>query len=202
MAIATYSDLQSSVASWLNRSDLTALIPDFITLAENKLNGDLENVRSMETKTTLTTTNGVATVALPTDLLEMKRLTLVGSYSIPMKYLSPDELVADYSDNQTGKPVVFTVSGSNLELAPVPDGAYSLELTYFQKIPALSNSNPTNWLLTAWPSAYLYGALCAAQPYLMNDARVAVFQQLYQEAVDNINAIDWYSGTTMRVKAR
>lgn len=202
MAIANYTDLQNSVASWLNRSDLAALIPDFITLAEAKLNGDLENVRSMESKTTLSTTNNVATVTLPSDMLEMKRLVVVDSYDTVLKYLSPDELAADYADNQTGRPVVFTVSGSTIELAPIPDGVYSLELTYFQKVPALSASNTTNWLLSAWPNAYLYGALCAAQPYLMNDARLPVFQQMYQDAVDGINAIDWYSGSTMRVKAR
>lgn len=202
MAIATYSDLQTAVGNWLNRSDLSALIPDFITLAEAKLNADLQNVRSMEVKTTLSTVAGTSTVALPTDLLEVKRLQVLGAANTVLQYRSPDEIAADYAWNQTSQPVVFTVIGGNVELAPIPDGVYSLELTYFQKIPALSNSNTTNWLLTAWPNAYLYAALCAAQPYLMNDERLPTFQALYKEAVEGINGIDWFSGSTMRVKAR
>lgn len=201
MAIATYSDLQASVATWLNRTDLTALIPDLITMAEAKLSGDLAT-RSMETKTTLATVAGTSTVALPSDMLEMKRLQILSSYNTVLKYLAPDELSADYWDNRSGTPAVFTVSGSTMELAPVPDAVYSLELTYFQRIPALSASNTTNWLLTAWPNAYLYAALCAAQPYLMNDERLPVFQALYKEAVEAINGVDWYSGSTMRVKVR
>jgi hypothetical protein len=37
MALSTYSDLQTAVATWLHRSDLTAIIPDLITLAETHL---------------------------------------------------------------------------------------------------------------------------------------------------------------------
>jgi hypothetical protein len=202
MAIQTFSDLQASVATWLNRSDLSATIPDFIAIAEANLNRDLDNSRSMETKTTLATVQGVSTVALPTDMLEMKRLQLLASPNAVLKYLSADEIAADYSNGTTGQPAVFAVIGANLELAPVPDSVYSLELAYFQKIPALSNANPTNWLLTAWPDAYLWGSLCAAQPFLMNDSRVPLFEALYKKTVEAINGVDWYSGSTMRVKVK
>ncbi|MFV3416136.1 phage adaptor protein [Pseudomonas nitroreducens] len=201
MSIATYSDLQTSVANWLNRSDLSANIPDFIALAEDRLSGDLKT-RAMEAKTTLSTVGGTSTVALPADMLEMRRLQILGTYNQPLSYRSPDELSIDYADNRSGQPVVFTVVGSNIELAPIPDGVYSVELTYQQRIPALSASNTTNWLLTAWPSAYLYASLISAEPFLKNDERLPVWQSLYQEAVDNINGIDWYSGSTMKVRAR
>lgn len=202
MAIATYSDLQTAVGTWLNRSDLAAIIPDLITLAEARINSDLYNVRSSEAKTTLTTVAGTSTVTLPTDFVEMKRAQILGAYNTVLKYLSPDEIAADYAWNQTSLPVVFTVYGQTMELAPIPDGVYTIELTYFQKLPALSNTNTTNWLLASWPNVYLYAALCEAQPYLMNDERLPVFQAKYKEAIDGVNALDWYSGTTLRVKAR
>ncbi len=201
MTIATYSDLQASIANWLNRSDLTDIIPDFIALAEDRLSGDLKT-RAMEAKTTIATVGGANTVALPSDMLEMRRLQILGSYNQPLSYRSPDELSIDYADNRVGKPAVFTVVGANIELAPIPDGVYSVDITYQQRIPALSITNTTNWLLTAWPSAYLYGSLIAAEPFLKNDERMPVWQSLYQEAVDNINGIDWYSGSTMKVRAR
>ena len=34
MAITTYSELQSAIADWLNRSDLTSVITSFISLGE------------------------------------------------------------------------------------------------------------------------------------------------------------------------
>jgi hypothetical protein len=201
MSITNYSELQASVASWLNRGDLSANIPDFITLAEAQLSTDLKT-RSMETKATLSTVAGTKTVALPTDMLEMRRLQVVGTYNQPLSYRSPDELSYDFSANASGQPVVFTVVGGNAELAPIPDAVYSLELTYQQRIPALSALNNTNWLLTNWPNAYLYASLIAATPFIMNDARLATWAQLYTQAIEGINGIDWYSGSTMKVRSR
>jgi hypothetical protein len=201
MSITNYSELQASVASWLNRGDLSASITDFITLAESQLNRDLQ-ARFMDTKTTLPTVVGVKTVVLPTDMLEIRRLQVAGTYNQPLSYRSPDELSVDFSDNSSGQPVVFTVVGANAELAPIPDAIYSLELTYRQRIPALSVSNTTNWLLTNWPDAYLWASLLAATPFIMNDERLATWGQLYAQAVEGINGVDWYSGSTMKVRAR
>jgi hypothetical protein len=201
MSITNYSELQAAVASWLNRSDLTANITDFITLAEAQLNTDLKT-RAMETKTTLATVVGVNTVTLPTDMLEMRRLQVVGTYNQPLSYRTPDELSIDYASNMSAQPIVFTIIGGNIELAPIPDGVYSLELTYQQRIPALSVSNTTNWLLTSWPNAYLYASLLAAAPFIMNDERLPTWAQLYKQAIDGINGIDWYSGSTMKVRSR
>jgi hypothetical protein len=201
MSITNYAELQSSVANWLNRSDLTANIPDFITLAEAQMSTDLKT-RSMETKVNLATVAGTKTVALPTDMLEMRRLQVVGTYNQPLSYRSPDELSIDYASNQSAQPIVFTVVGGNIELAPIPDAVYSLELTYQQRIPALSDLNTTNWLLTNWPNAYLYASLLAAMPFIMNDARLATWAQLYSQAVEGINGVDWYSGSTMKVRSR
>lgn len=201
MALATYADLKASLASWLHRADLTALIPDFIALAEVQLNADL-TARSMEASTTLTATAGSATVNLPTDLLDIKRLQVLGGFNRVLVYRSADEIAQDNPLGRSGMPEVFTVQGAKLELAPIPDSDYALELVYFQRIPALSDSNTSNWLLTICPNAYLYGALMAAQPYLINDERIPTIQSLYRQAVDGLNSIDWYSGSTMRVRAR
>lgn len=201
MEITDYASLQASVANWLHRADLAAQIPDFIALAEAKLSSNLV-ARQMEVRTNLTATAGNAYLTLPSDMLEMVRLTLQTDPIITLKYASPDELTADYPTSSTGRPAVFAVIGGQVQMAPIPDSAYTLELTYQQRIPALSGTNTTNWLLSGWPNAYLYGALCAAQPFIVNDTRLPLFQALYNEAVDGINSIDWYSGSTMRVRAR
>jgi hypothetical protein len=201
MSITNYSELQASIASWLNRSDLTASIPDFITLAECQLSADLK-ARAMDLKITLPTAVGISTISVPSDMLEMRRLVVAGSGFQPLSYRTPDEMASDFQNSASGQPVVFTVIGSTAELAPTPDAVYQMELTYRQRIPALSGPTATNWLLTSWPNAYLYASLLAATPFLMNDARIPVWQALYQNAIDGINNIDWYSGTTMKVIAR
>lgn len=199
MSIVDYASLQTAIGNWLHRTDLTAQIPDFIALAEAGMNGDLKS-RSMEQRTVLTTTAGNAFITLPTDMLEMRRLLLQSDYNITLDYLTPDQLAQEYSAGTTNKPQAFTVIGNQAQFGPIPDSAYSVELTYLQRIPALSGSNTTNWVLAAYPNAYLFGALLQAQPFLVNDARAVTFKALYDQAVDQINGIDWYSGSTMRVR--
>ena len=201
MALDTYSDLKASLANWLHRADLEALIPDFIRLAEIQMNADVSS-RSMETKVVLTATAGDANLDLPGDVLDIRRLQVLGSFNRVLIYRSADEVAQENPLSRSGVPEVFMVHGSSLELAPIPDSNYSIELLYFQRLPALSDANPTNWLLTICPNAYLYGALLAAQPYLINDERIPMIQSLYRQAVDGLNSIDWYSGSTMRVRAR
>ena len=201
MALDTYADLKASLANWLHRADLEALIPDFIRLAEIQMNADVSS-RSMETKVVLTATAGDANLDLPGDVLDIRRLQVLGSFNRVLIYRSADEVAQENPLSRSGVPEVFMVHGSSLELAPIPDSNYSIELLYFQRIPALSDANPTNWLLTICPNAYLYGALLAAQPYLINDERIPMIQSLYRQAVDGLNSIDWYSGSTMRVRAR
>lgn len=201
MALDTYSDLKASLANWLHRADLEALIPDFIRLAEIQMNADVTS-RSMETRAVLTATAGDANLDLPGDVLDIRRLQVLGSFNRVLIYRSADEVAQENPLSRSGVPEVFMVHGSSLELAPIPDSNYSIELLYYQRIPALSDANPTNWLLTICPNAYLYGALLAAQPYLINDERIPTIQSLYRQAVDGLNSIDWYSGSTMRVRAR
>ena len=203
MAITNYSSLQTAILSTLHRSSdssLTTTVKDWIALAEAAMSADLKS-RAMETRSNVTCTAGNAYVTLPTDYVEGRRVLL--SSTTPkkaLKYVTPDEITQDYPFDITGEPSVYAVIGGELQLAPVPDSTYTLELAYVQKIPALSDSNTTNWLLTANPNAYLYGSLVHAAVYLRNDAVLAVYRQLYTDAIEATNTIDWYSGTSMQVR--
>ena len=207
MAIVDYASLQSSVASWLHRTDLAAMIPDFIMLAEQRMNGDLD-ARSMEVRITLVCTPGPTLAArivpLPADMLEMRRVLVVDADPAQvLEYKSPDQAVADNPYLlAAARPNAFTVIGASMELSPTPDKAYPLELIYQQRIPSLSSTNTTNWAIQQNPSIYLWGALLAASPFTQDDERLAVYERKYQEAKETINSIDWYSGSTLRVRAR
>ena len=73
-----------------------------------------------------------------------------------------------------------------LELAPTPDTSYTLQLTYYGTIDALSSSNTTNFISTGYPDAYLYGALKHASIYLMEDERVPLFTAQFEKALEEM----------------
>jgi hypothetical protein len=102
-----------------------------------------------------------------------------------------------------GRPTHYAHIGEQLEVFPTPNGSYSVELLYYQKIPALSDANTTNWLLTDYPDVYLYGALLQATPYIENDQRMPVWERMYAAAIGSINAESKkarYSGAGMRIR--
>jgi len=201
MSFANYAALKTSIANWLHRDSdpmLIAAIPDLINLAEIRLSSDL-NARDMDSRTNLSTT--AEYISTPSDLVEVRRVLLTGDPARTLQYRTPDQLSQTYATPQTGKPTDFTVIGEQIQLAPIPDATYTLEITYKQRIPALSDTNTTNWLLLKYPNTYLWASLCEAQPYIMGDPRVPLFEQKYQQAVQVVNSIDWYSGSTMTMKS-
>ena len=185
MAISNYSDLQAAAANWLNRTDLTDRIPEFIALAEAQMNRRLR-VRQMVTRAEA----ALATefVDAPSDMLEPIQLTLEDSESDIrlLQYLAPERLLAKKaSAGSSAAPEFYTVIGGALQLLPAPNIAYTSELTYYAQIPPLG-SNSTNWLLGAYPDADLYGALVQAAPYLVDDERIVTWGTMFQAALNDI----------------
>lgn len=201
MALTTYSNLKTAVANWLGRTDLTDQIPDFITLAEIRLSRTLR-IRQMLVTATASTTGGDNTVGLPSDFLEMRNLYIVGTPRYPISYLSPSALTRDGRAHESGRPVFYTLRGNEIELAPIPDTTYTLNMLYYSKPTPMSDSVSSNTFLANAPDALLYGSLLEAEPYLMNDARLQVWSQLYQSALDSLNTSDQaseYSGVPLNM---
>lgn len=182
MAITTYAELQTAMANWLARDDLTTYLPDFITLFEAAANRRLR-VRQMETSTDLTPVAGVAT--LPTDYLQWRRVTWTGTTRRELEYVHPSYLQAAYPDTSAGSPNVFTIEGSSLMVRPVDNT--DLEFDYFQKIPALSSG--VNWLLTAHPDVYLFGSLAEAQGFNVDFDKMLIWKQRRDEGFDEIEKL-------------
>lgn len=188
MAITTYSELKSAVADWLNRSDLTAVIPNFIALAEAKMNRQLRH-RSMVTRATATLDTPY--FAVPNDWKETIRFQLNTNPVTPLVYVTPEQLLEDSQVYSTGgQPMFFTTTGNQFEVLPAPDGSYEAELLYYAKLPSLSDSNTTNWLLTDSPDLYLYGTLMQSAPYLKEDERVGIWSTLYAGLLDELLIAD------------
>ena len=199
MALATYSDLQTSVANYLGRSDLTSQIPDFITLAELRLSRDIRTRRMLKTATATMTVND-ATVGLPSDFLSIRDVYIQGSPRTVVNYLSPSAFSANSRADEVGLPTFYTLRSNEFEFAPKPDSAYVVQMLYYFKPTALSVSNTSNEFMANYPDALLYGSLLEAEPYLMNDARVQTWANLYNQAIARINTSDEeseYSGVPL-----
>ena len=190
MSIASYSDLQTSVASWLARSDLTSTIPDFVTLFETEANRKLR-VRQM--MVTQSTTPSSGQFSLPSDYLSWVKVTWTGSPKRELQYIHPYQLAEEYGTSPAGLPVKFTVQGSTDGLGIVnimPTDTSAINFTYYQKLTALSTSNTANWLLTAHPDAYLFGSLTEACVFVKDFETAAIWKTRRDALLEEIAMLD------------
>jgi hypothetical protein len=101
-------------------------------------------------------------------------------------YVHPSYLQASF-DAGAGTPRVFTIEGAALKIRPL-DGT-ALELDYFQKLPALSDVQTSNWLLAAHPDLYLFGALVEAEAFNKDADSAALWKLRRDESFDEIEKL-------------
>ena len=138
MAIANYSDLANSIASWMHRSDLTSVIPDFIRLAESRIQNDAD-LRQLDTTGIITTTAAVNTIRLPGDFNQMRSVSLVVGASLTqiLDPMTPDMLLQRYSGYTSSIPRAYAIRGDYLLLGPAPDSSYPIYIEYEKVIPGI-----------------------------------------------------------------
>jgi hypothetical protein len=157
-------------------------IPDFIRLAESTLNDVLRSA-DMVTNLTVPITSGRAT--LPAEALEIVYAQVASTEDEPLEQIAPQQLtmLRRTRTRDAANPRFFAIVGRQLVVTPSPSGSVSLDLDYYQRLPALSPSNTTNWLLEDAPHVYLYTSLLHATPFLMDDARYQVFNNTVSQQV-------------------
>jgi hypothetical protein len=184
VAITNYSELQAAIGNWLDHSLFSVRVPEFIALFEAAANRRLR-VRQQEASASLTPSSGAA--ALPADYLAWRRVTWTGSPRNELEYAHPSYLQAAYPTSPADVPRIFTIEGSTLKVRPVDDTA--LDLDYLQRIAALSDAAPTNWLLAAHPDLYLFGSLVEAEMFGVNDERAMLWKARRDEIFDEIEKL-------------
>ena len=202
MALSTYSELSASVANWAHRSDLGALMPDFVTMAEARISRDLR-LRKQIITTTLTATAGSQAVAIPADWLEFENLTVQGAgLQRQLTYVPVEHMDAKYDASFIGLPGIYTIEGDNLLLAPTPDSDYPIGVIYYARFPSLITDG-ANWLLTNHPNIYLFATLIEAMFFIQDPEQIAAFTQRYNEGIKQLQDQDdraTHSGSALRVK--
>jgi hypothetical protein len=208
MAITNYAELQAAVGNWLARSDLTARIPEFITMGEARIGRELRP-RAQQSVTTDTIASGV--VAVPSDYLEMVSVNILdsGNYK-PLDYMNFDQLTHQYQSS-TGTPKHYSIVGTSLYFGPTENGL-TVRIVYYRRLVALGSSPSGSAAIVRYildkavlfdnnPDLYVYAALTYATPYLHNDARIPIWEQGYRDIKEQINVMEKVSqrGASMKV---
>ena len=188
MAITSYSTLQTEIANWLHRSDLTTYIQTFISLGEDRIYRDLR-VGAMETALSDTISSGV--IAVPADYLELKFAYVVDTNSYILQRLTPDALYQRYPERtSSSSPRYIAREGTNFIFGPYPNSNYTIKGVYYARLTKLSDSNTTNWFITDAPNLLLFSSLCEAAPFMQNDDRIGIWESKYNEIAQRVQTED------------
>ena len=202
MSISTYSELKTAVTNWLDRADLTERVPEFIYLGEARIARTLR-VRGIEQRSTTPLVSGQEYYSLPTDFLETRNVQINSNPVNVLNYRTPQQTDKEYPYSTSGTPCVFTIIGLEIQLKPIPSSTNNLEIIYFAKLAALSDTNPTNWLTANAPDLLLYGALMEAEAFLVNDPRIEVWGLAFERAMVEWNMQEQkgrYSGSHLEAR--
>jgi hypothetical protein len=184
MSFSTFGGLKQAAADFLNRTDLTDQIPDFVKLADATADKVVRSSRMVTTATIPTTAND-RNVAVPTDMLEPLYLQSSTDEDYPLEQVDLQELIMLRRARMrtAGPPRVYSIVGRSIELAPTPATSGNLELAYYQTITTLVADGDTNWLLTYEPDLYLYMTLLHAASYLQDDGLFARIRGLVTDEI-------------------
>ena len=180
MALATDSDLQAAIADWLNRSDLTSVIPDFQTLAQLRINRKLSIVEQEVVSTITPTTQSTV---LPTGITAM--ISVTDSKGNALEPVSMQEMF-NYSD-EGGSVSRYAIAGNDIYLAPTPTSESTEVYTLvYRKDMNIGNYESLNYAILQ--DIYLNASLMEAYVYLKDDSRVAYFKNMVDEGVMDVQA--------------
>jgi hypothetical protein len=202
MAFTTYTSFVSTVESYLARTDLTTVIPDFIQMAQLRMSRDLRTEAMLKVATTTPSDNKVA---FPSDFLELREMHFEGNPPIILEFQSPDLFFRNGQTSLSGRSHYFTMLGTEFQFAPSQNSDYTIQILYYAQPTFISSTTSSNLYLAYYPDALLYATLAEAEPYLMNDPRVATWSALYDRAIANIKKSDLgqtYAYTTLNVTPR
>jgi hypothetical protein len=191
MSLASYSDLVSEIGDWLNRSDQVAKIPTFIRLFEARMNRKLRTPEQ-QVSAAITLLTNVNTYQIPSTIRQVKNVYTADANGvlISMTAMPILRLQADYPTQLQGIPMAYAIDGTQIILAPAPDGisnSNTLTITGYNTLTPLDGvTTTTNWLLASHPDAYLYGTLTEAAAYLRDDEHLGLWRAALDDVIDDV----------------
>jgi hypothetical protein len=200
--ITSYSTLLTAVGDYLARSDLTTFTPNFVQNCEERFYRDSENWASwMESALSVTITANLA--AVPASYLGLRVAYIAGNYAQPLKRVTLEQLYSRWPRGlgSAGTVVCIARNGANFEFGP-ENVSGTLTGTMYAKptvLRSFGSDAAAHFLIVNAPDLLLYGALLEAEPFLKNDARVALWKSAYDIALEAYRSRfrdEMYSGST------
>jgi hypothetical protein len=198
----TFTTLKEDIRRYLERGFTLASdqlvyeqIPRLINLAERRIARELK-VEGLINVLTGTMQPGLAVYPKPDRWRSTVSFNFgTGDQNNEYNQLFPRsyEYVRSYWPNRsdTDVPLFYAeYDYSNWIVAPTPDQAYPFEVLVYQLLPLLDDTNQTNWLTDYAPQVLLYASLLEATPFLKNDERIPVWQQMYDRSAQALNGED------------
>ena len=184
MGISNYTELKTSMANWLARSDLTSYLDDFIDLAEERLGRDIR-LRATEATMNVTLLAGVA--AIPSDYVQMKHVFIAGDPTQPLEVKESTWIHDQFPTRSAGsKPRFLAEDGPNFIFGPFPSAGFVLGGQYWKKPAALTTAAPTNEWTDNCPDVLLWACLCESAPFVKDDQRALVWEEKYDRSKDRV----------------
>lgn len=200
--IETYDGLIEYIIKTLELdTDTAAQMPTFVRLAEYRLNR-LVIAPEREVRTTLTTTAGQQYADLPSGFRQVRSVYLDQAKGYPLTQTTPAVLLGNWAE-AVGAPQAYAIQNMQLWLGPTPDAAYEINLTYVEKLPGLSPSNQTNWLLQGNADAYVYSTIFHVAVYLEDiEAAARAEEELFRIIGEvNLQGNRFRNSTPMRLRS-
>ena len=192
--ITTYTELQSAVADWLNRTDLTTNIQNWIQLTEAEIDRRVKWSTSAASISIAT-----ETTPWPSDMAQPRSIRLVTSTGTdyPLTVCTSEQL-ADHRaayGTTTGRPMFVCYERTGLiQVSPTPDTGYTAEITYYVGLKAgganlASAPGGINYFITSFPDVYLYGCLTHAERFLEHEDAAQRWEAKFNEGVTQIQTL-------------
>lgn len=201
---STYAELKDEVVNFLNNMAAEQTVDTFIDLTEADMSRRLRHWRMEKRSTAILDTQYSA---LPSDFYEPIRLSITSGDTYRLELAGQAGMMdrRESGSDVAGRPKYYAITDGSIEVYPTPNDDYTLEMVYYSKIIPLDSTNTSNWVLTYFPDAYLYGALLHSAPFLGEDARLQTWSALYEKAINDINADSdkaKFGGSGHRMKIR
>jgi len=200
MALTTYAQLKTAVASWVGGSDaataatlgLNNTIDDLVTVAESRI---FRECKTKDTEASLSTAIASGVIAVPTDYISLKFSYVDGTPVQTLEPRSAEWIYANYGTrSSTGRPKFIAREAGNFIFGPFPDSGYTIKGVYYKRLAALSAG--VHALFTNNPDLYLFGCLAETAILIGPDTRIPLWEQKYQKILNDVNGYDKQSETS------
>lgn len=183
-----YGELKTLFREYINRADLDDRLGTFLTMAQARINRDVEAIE-MEARATYTTVAGERYITLPTDYRRLRNIQIATSGGRKsLRQLTPEQMDRIHGEVTSGEPADYAVYGNQFEIQPTPPEGTAIEIVYLYRLPIMSADADTNPLLDRNPNVYIYAAMLEVTPFLEADKRLTTWREFYEAELSALNS--------------